>query len=273
MYRFLLTPRWVGINLLALVAIPTCVLLGLWQLSRFQVHDRPSRPSHAAASSSDSASSAVPLAGLMAGADSSGVVSGDAGRRVTLTGSYDSAHQLLIPKRTADGQNSRTDRVGYYVLTPLRLASGGYVAVVRGWAPGPAPAAAPPAPAGPVSLTGLVEQSETEDSPQAIVSGSLPQGQLGMITATTMVNVLPYQVWDGWVALGAGAPGATGFKPVKLADATSASGGGLNLRAAQNLGYVGQWFVFAGFVVFMWSRLFRREKEQARDAELGLLAP
>jgi hypothetical protein len=46
---------------------------------------------------------------------------------------------------------------------------------------------------------------------------------------------------------------------------------GLDLKAFQNLGYTGEWFVFAGFVVFMWFRLLRREVEFARDAELGLI--
>ena len=46
---------------------------------------------------------------------------------------------------------------------------------------------------------------------------------------------------------------------------------GLDLKAFQNLGYTGEWFVFAGFVLFMWFRLFRREAEAARDAKLGLV--
>jgi hypothetical protein len=46
---------------------------------------------------------------------------------------------------------------------------------------------------------------------------------------------------------------------------------GLDLKAFQNLGYTGEWFVFSGFVVFMWFRLLRREVEFARDAELGLV--
>ncbi|MYR62567.1 SURF1 family protein, partial [Streptomyces sp. SID625] len=35
MYRFLLTPRWWGINVFVLLAIPFCVFMGSWQLSRF----------------------------------------------------------------------------------------------------------------------------------------------------------------------------------------------------------------------------------------------
>ncbi len=43
------------------------------------------------------------------------------------------------------------------------------------------------------------------------------------------------------------------------------------MKAFQNLGYTAEWFVFAGFVLFMWFRLFRRDAETARDAALGLL--
>ena len=46
---------------------------------------------------------------------------------------------------------------------------------------------------------------------------------------------------------------------------------GLDLKAFQNLGYTGQWFVFAGFAVFMWFRFVRREAEALADAELGIL--
>ncbi|MCZ9347388.1 SURF1 family protein, partial [Streptomyces sp. TRM76130] len=36
MYRFLLTPRWWGINVFVVLAIPFCVFMGSWQLSRFE---------------------------------------------------------------------------------------------------------------------------------------------------------------------------------------------------------------------------------------------
>ena len=48
-------------------------------------------------------------------------------------------------------------------------------------------------------------------------------------------------------------------------------GSGLDLKAFQNLGYTGEWFVFAAFVLFMWFRLVRREAEAARDVRLGLV--
>jgi hypothetical protein len=57
---------------------------------------------------------------------------------------------------------------------------------------------------------------------------------------------------------------------MRAVPATAPQNSGLDLKAFQNLGYTGEWFVFAGFVVFMWFRLLRREVEFARDAELGL---
>lgn len=58
------------------------------------------------------------------------------------------------------------------------------------------------------------------------------------------------------------------MKPVPAA---APEGSGLDLKAFQNLGYTGEWFVFAGFVLFMWFRLVRREAEALRDIELGLV--
>ena len=80
-----------------------------------------------------------------------------------------------------------------------------------------------------------------------------------MISAASLVNLVPYQVYDAWVTL----PGAdAGMTPVP---ATAPQNSGLDLKAFQNLGYTGEWFVFAGFVVFMWFRLVRREAEALED--------
>ncbi|BBJ42628.1 hypothetical protein SSPO_053460 [Streptomyces antimycoticus] len=88
-----------------------------------------------------------------------------------------------------------------------------------------------------------------------------------MISAASLVNLVPYQVYDAWVT-SSQAPGA--LKPVPP---TAAEGTGLDIKAFQNLGYTGEWFVFAGFVIFMWFRLFRREAETARDLALGITPP
>jgi cytochrome oxidase assembly protein ShyY1 len=274
-YRFLLTPRWLGIHLFAVLAVPACIWLGVWQLGRFEVrtHAGDHRASQQAAMNRP-----VPLAPLLRGADAHTVRAADVGREITVSGRYDTVHQLLVPQRTVAG------KTGYYVLTPLLPSGGGLpIAVVRGWT---AHAVTPPAPTGTVELSGRLQTSEDASSPEVISSGGLPAGQVGMISPGTLVNLLPYSVYDGWVALDdGGAAGSSTAAGGSAAGGSADAGGlvavptyqpsggdGLTLRAFQNLGYTLQWFVFAGFVVFMWARIVRRELEQARDRELGLVA-
>lgn len=258
MYRFLLTPRWLGITALSLLAIPICVFMGTWQLSRFDARVAASRaarhvpgPDHRHAVPLDRA---LPRIG-------SQVDQATQGREVSATGRFDPAHQLLVPDRYL-GQ-----RVGFYVLTPLRMSTGGGLAVVRGWLPGGAshPGRIPPAPTGRVTVTGTLQTSEAVGDPGVDDSGDLPPGQLGMISSASLVNIVPYPVYNGWITA------ARATAPLRAVPATAAPGTGLDPEEFMNLGYTGEWFVFAGFVVFVWIRLARREAETARDLALGLV--
>lgn len=251
-YRFLLTPRWWGINLFVVLAIPFCVFMGSWQLGRFE--DRVQGHKDASAQSTANEKAAPrPLDSLLP------VDQKTSGKRATATGHY--GKQFLVPDRELDG------RTGFYVVTLLRTEGGAGRAlpVVRGWVPGAASAAkAPAAPRGEVTVTGALQASESPGSGGAPAAGGLPAGQLGAISAASLVNLVPYDVYDAWVTLDKAGSGMTAVP------ATAPQGSGLDLKAFQNLGYTGEWFVFAGFVVFMWFRLLRREAEFARDAALGL---
>ncbi|GGQ80343.1 SURF1 family protein [Kitasatospora griseola] len=253
MYRFLFSPRWLVGTVVAVAAIGVCLMLGSWQLGRFESRVSTHQEINKAVSAE---SRARPLSEILP--DTAAKVGTDTlGRTVSFTGSYDAAHQLLVPNRTVDG------RSGYYVLTPLRTDGGPAVPVVRGWVAG-SPGAAPEVPSGQVSVTGRLQAPENSGSGGA-VAGGLPAGQLGTISPATLVNVLPYPVYDGWVAADDVPAGLTAVPTVQ-----PQGGDGLSLRAFQNLGYTLEWFVFAGFVVFMWFRLVRREAEAAQDRALGL---
>ncbi|MFC5214404.1 SURF1 family protein [Streptomyces coerulescens] len=250
MYRFLLTPRWWGINVFVLLAIPFCVFMGSWQLGRFEarVEDHRTTGEQAAENKREVAR---PLADLLP------VDKATAGRQATVEGRY--AEQLLVPGRELDGKR------GYYVLTLLRTDDGRALPVVRGWLPGAADrAAAPAAPKGEVTVTGALQASEQPGENGVPAQGGLPSGQTGAISAASLVNLVPYDVYDAWITLTKADPG------MKAVPAAATADTGLDLKAFQNLGYTGEWFVFAGFVVFMWFRLLRREVESVRDAELGL---
>ncbi|WP_306300079.1 SURF1 family cytochrome oxidase biogenesis protein, partial [Streptomyces sp. NRRL B-24085] len=101
MYRFLLTPRWFGINVFVLLAIPFCLFMGSWQLSRFEDRMAESRDAEQSVVT-DGREAARPLAELLP------VDKATSGKQVTATGRYDK--QLLVPDRKLD------DREGYYVL-------------------------------------------------------------------------------------------------------------------------------------------------------------
>ncbi|MEW2343217.1 SURF1 family protein [Streptomyces griseoaurantiacus] len=251
MYRFLLTPRWWAINVLALLAVPVCVFMGSWQLSRFEdrVQDHRTATEQATKAKKEAAR---PLASLLP------VDKATSGKRATAKGHY--GRQLLVPDRELE------DRTGFYVLTMLRTDGGKALPVVRGWLPGsPSAAKAPAAPKGEVTVTGALQASETPGQNGASGAGGLPAGQVGAISAASLVNLVPYDVYDAWVTLDTADSGMTAVPASRPDDS------GLDLRAFQNLGYTGEWFVFAGFVVFMWFRLLRREVEFQRDAELGIL--
>ncbi|MET8854573.1 SURF1 family protein [Streptomyces sp. NPDC004579] len=251
MYRFLLTPRWWGINVFVLLAIPFCVFMGSWQLGRFEDRVQDHRTADAAASSART-EAARPLASMLP------VTTETSGRRTTATGRY--GKQLLVPGRELDG------RSGYYALAMLRVDGGRALPVVRGWLPGTADAAKVPAPpTGEVTVTGSLQASESPGSNGVSAVGGLPAGQTAAISSASLVNLVPYTLYDAWITLDKADSGMKAVPPSAPANT------GLDLKAFQNLGYTGEWFVFAGFVVFMWFRLLRRETEFARDAELGLL--
>ncbi|MEV7405515.1 SURF1 family protein [Streptomyces sp. NPDC091267] len=285
MYRFLLTPRWWGINLFVVLAIPFCVFMGTWQLGRFE--DRVQTHEAADEQPAPGTRTAEPLDDLLP------VDTVTSGRPATATGRY--ADQFLVPGRKLD------DRDGFYVVGMLRTDSGKALPVVRGWLPGKAGhTPVPAAPTGSVTVTGDLQASENAATPGVDATGGLPAGQVSMISAASLVNLVPYNVYDAWVTLqdtetdtktgsgsGSGsksdgtssaagaatdAPAGKGGSALRPVPAAAPQNSGLDLKAFQNLGYTGEWFVFAGFVLFMWFRLIRREAEALRDLRLGLIA-
>lgn len=263
MYRFLLTPRWLAGHLFVVAAVLFCTFMGSWQLSRFEARVNSQHQAESVTSKAATAKP-VPLASVLPGVQSA-VTTVSSGRAITATGHYDTAaaHQLLVPDRAMG------NRTGFYVLTLLRVDGGAALPVVRGWLPGnPSSASAsavPAAPSGPVTVTGALQAPESVGTTGVNASGGLPAGQLGMISAASLINLVPYDVYSAWITQTTGIAA-----PMKAVPPAAPANTGLDLKAFQNLGYTGEWFVFAGFPVFMWFRLARREAEDQRDAVLGL---
>ncbi len=232
--RRLATPRWVGLTLVALVLVVTFVLLGFWQLSRAQAFLGPRDD--------------PPAVAVQTLSPAGGQLPDDAvGRRVTATGTYDQAHPLLVADRGTGGGAGQGD----WVVGVLRLDDGSGLLVLRGWVASAADA--PPLPTGPVTVSGRLAASEPAD-------GGLPPGApapAGTIVAVNPVDVLqvvPYQVHDGYLVAGSQQPAdATTLTAVRADPPGTTVPGYL----WQHVGYVGLWWLFAVFVVAFWVRLLR----------------
>jgi cytochrome oxidase assembly protein ShyY1 len=239
--RTLLTPRWLGLLAAALALAATMVFLGKWQLDRY--HARAAINDRIAAGESGAA---VPVADLLP-APGTKTPEPAEWRRVTAAGTFDSAHEVLVRNRSADGQN------GLEVLTPLVLADGSAVLVDRGWIPpspgGPTVAPdVPAAPSGTVTVVGRVHPTERGALDSVVIGG---RTQIRHVDTAAIGQAGGYAVRDAYLLAVDGTPGAT---PVTIGVPT--------LNAWQNAAYVVNWWLFAGLTLYGFIYMLRKENQE-----------
>jgi cytochrome oxidase assembly protein ShyY1 len=233
-YRFLLTPRWIGLGLLMTALAATMVGLGFWQLDRYHY-----RSDINARIDAGGGAQPVPLAQIVPAPlpGRPGTVGAappvDASwRRVTVSGRYDPAHEILARARTVDG------RVGFEVITPLRLTDGTAVLVDRGWIP-PAeggadkPPSVPAATTGDVTIVGRVHQPESRATLPEPFAGALT---VRRIAPDKLATAMPYPLYGAYVTQEDPGPGLVAIQPD-------------HQNAAMNAGYVVQWWLFAALTL------------------------
>jgi cytochrome oxidase assembly protein ShyY1 len=246
-YRFLTTPRWLGLAALMLAMAAVMVLLGNWQLDRYRQRTAINDRIDAAAVVAPVPLAAVSAPGRAPSADV-------AWTRVTATGRYDPAHEVLARGRTLDG------RVGFEVLTPLVLDDGSTVLVDRGWVPAAARGGAdadptvPPAPAGEVTVVGVVHR------PQRGAGAPTRRGarlEVRAIDPARLAAALPYPVHGVYIAVQS--PGQDGLTPVPPR----------RENALQNGGYALQWWLFAALTLVGYGYLAHREARRRTTEPVG----
>ncbi|WIM97598.1 SURF1 family protein [Actinoplanes oblitus] len=260
MYRFLLTPRWLGAAVLAVVASVIMVLLGNWQLHRY--HER-----HEINMRIDAADSvqAVPLTSVLAAPTAPGTAGASPGKslawtKVTVTGRYDPAHEIQARGRTVNGE------VGFEILTPLVLADGAAVLIDRGWVPPAADGAlagpqAPAAPAGEVTVVGKVHLSESRPAPVERRDGRLDTRRLNL---PRLAGELPFPVYGAYVLVTSQTPANDpAFVPVPIE----------HEDAWQNGGYAVQWWLFSVMALLLYGYQARREAHGANTPPGERAAP
>jgi cytochrome oxidase assembly protein ShyY1 len=259
--RTALKPRWLALLAVVLVAAAVMARLGEWQLDRARQKGERERVATARAHP------AVPLTSILPARTA--FPAADADRRVTLRGTWDTGHQLLVPGRR------QGDATGLWVVTPLRLADHSGVPVVRGWVPDAGDVRADPRalPGGEVMLDGVLEPSEPVDDLQPGDATGLPVGQVALVAAPLLVQHWRYPLVTGYVVQTAATPAPSGQAAALRAVEPNSGGGGL---ALQNLSYALQWWLFSASGLFFWWRVVRDDQRghlRAAPAGPGLPPP
>lgn len=251
--RFVLTPRWIALLVVALVVAATCIRLGVWQLDRLDqrraLNDRVR---------AGLAAEPAPLEDLDGVPD-------EAYRRVAVTGAYDPEHEVLLYGRALDG------RPGHHVLTPLVYGTeqagvgGAAVLVDRGWVPAeldtpPVAPAAPPE--GEVTVTGFLVPAEGGED---LVIGRDPSGRVLTVRhadPAALDGEVPYDLWPLALQL----QGQSPPQPVDLPAVVPSP----ELGEGPHRSYAVQWFIFATIALVGYVVLVRREvRDRARAAGAG----
>lgn len=247
MLRTLAKPRWLILLVVLVAVVITFTRLGLWQLAVA----RDDAAQQAAAEAA--ARPVVALEEVLA--PHAPYTEEAAMRRVTVTGTYDVAREFLVPRRLLGGTE------GSWVVTPLVVEStGARIAVVRGFLPATEPEP-PAAPTGTVTVTGTLAPGESP------ADGPLAEGQRGSIDLAALANEWPPGLYSAFV-LAADEEPAPDRVPTRIPPPQPS--GDIDWR---NLGYALQWWVFAGFAVFMYWRLVREDHQRDRQAAAPTLEP
>ncbi|MEU2440717.1 SURF1 family protein [Streptomyces rubradiris] len=248
-YRFLLSRQWVILTLVAIALIPTMIRLGFWQQHRYEErtarNDLVSAALHA---------DPVPVERLTSPGHT--VTRAEKYRTVTATGTFDTAEEVVVRRRTnSDGE------VGFHVLTPFVLDDGKVLLVNRGWIPAngaqtdfpkvPAP------PAGRITVTGRLMSDETTAASGIKNVKGLPDRQIMLINSAQEARRLDARVLGGYIQQTA--PQPEDGSPEQISDPG-------NEDAPLNYAYMIQWWLFAAAVPVGWWFLVRRELRDREEA-------
>ena len=235
--RALLTPRFWAAHLLMVVAVAATILLGIWQYHAWEAgRDADARDI--------SDAKPLPLDQVMSGDDS---FPGEyLGQPVTFSGTWLPEGTLYVADRDLDGKR------GYWVMTPV-LVGDSAMPVVRGWSAQPQA----PEPSGPVEVQGWLQASEGSNAPDDDPEDDvIPEMRIASVVEHVDADLYSAYVVDS------DASGGTGdLKQVTPASVPKVS----STNHLRNLLYAIQWWIFAGFAVYIWQRWCRDQLEAGAE--------
>ncbi len=224
--------RIVGLTAALIVVVPLSVVAGRWQWQRHLSRDAM----NAAVIAAEHAAP-VPWQRLL----EQGYRESIDYRRVTATGSWEPAGQLLVRRQVVNGE------VGFVVATPFRDNDGTLLWVMRGWAPAP-DAGIPAPPAGTQTITVRVRPVEGSGP---LGASDLPAGQVNRIDPAVLAKGAPHVE----AILELLSPVPAPLVPLPWPD----------LSEGPHLGYVVQWGLIGLTAVFVYVRIVTGEVRPRRD--------
>lgn len=250
MYRFLREPKWLAFLLLGLVGAIAMPRLGVWQIDRYHL-----RQSESVRISQRERAPAVPLRDVVKDAETTADTTGDEWKIVTVTGTYDARHQVLIANRSFEGQP------GYHVVTPLAFATDQAVLINRGFVRyettvgGPLPEAPPTS--GVVTVTGRIRLTQIKGGigPKDPAKGELKE--MARVDIGRIAQQTPARLSPVYLELIAEAP--TSVLPLATIAAPKQD-------ASTNISYAVQWFIFTAVGLITWPLIIRREASKRRSS-------
>ena len=229
-----LAPKILGLTVLALVMIAGMTTMGVWQLD---VYNESQSDDVAQVADAEP----VPLDTLLA-PDQAFTAQADA-RPVLARGEYD--EQQIVVDRGTDPP---------WLVAPLVTDSGSAILVVRGQLDGPAATerALPPPPTGNVRVVGSLQPSEGRGNDTNLADDRVPS-----LSTAQLISDVSHDLYSGFVVLTDQSP------PSTLPPATPPQPDASFTAGLRNLMYALQWWLFAGFVMFLWWRMVREESRVA----------
>lgn len=239
----LLSPRYWGVHLVAMLCVAVAVLLGAWQYDAWQAR-------RAAEAADLTRLDPIPLAEAMGPDDP--FPGRLVGRPVALDGTWVDDATVLVADRRHEGRN------GYWVVTPLAIPGPGdpAIPVVRGWT---GSVGDPPAPAEPTAdVVGWLQPPEGGGEPDADPGDDvLPQ-----LRIAELVQRVDQDLYGAYAVL---TEPTEALEPADLGQLPEVG----RFTALRNLLYAVEWWFFGAFALFVWVRWLRDEagSEATEDPE------
>lgn len=236
-----LRPRWIAFHLVCLLGVIVMVNLSLWQLGRLDEKRDFNR-----IVTERSQLDPVDVATL--DFDSADAIESLDWRAVGAVGTYAPDQQVVVVNRSQNGV------AGVNVVTPLVLADGRAVAIVRGFLPLADVDSPPDAPTGEVRLVGTLRRSDERRTGQpADVDGDVTQ--LLRLDIERLQRQVDVELLPMYVVLDVSEPADSDLLATVVPP---------DLSEGPHLSYAVQWLIFAVAVVVGWALAIQRSRRAMR---------